>query len=509
MPQYKRISWKKGERIQEKISFGQKIKNGFRKNFNNPSFTFKEQMSFASGTFGFSMAQDMVGTFLIIFLTDYMGIAAGMITVLMLVTKIANALIDPVAGTIIDRTNTRFGKARPYLLLAPLPLCVTSILLFVVPNLSMTMRIVWVFCFYIVYGISDTFYDTSILTVSTRMTTNPKDRKNFYTVAEFASTLGSMLPGGVIPIFISLYASHEQKIYLLGALLFSLIGLATMLIPFNVLREKNLVITKPVPVKINAKAIFMNRPLLLSMVSRLFEGVRQVSFGAMIFLYKQTLGAYWLSTLIGGFSAALSYVGIALVPVLGKKFSPRSLIIIGFFYTGFCYLLMLIFGYTNIWIVGLFLTISGATSGLIRTSRKVLIADSTDYMEWKTWKKLGTPIRSDGMVFAMNSMSNRITNMFKDLLLPIGLAIIGYVSARTLGGYTVTVVQTDKTLTNIFYLVTLPGVVGNFFAGAVLFFDNFTGKKKEAILAELKELHQCEKEKNTANSLEVLAEGEV
>lgn len=467
-----------------------KVFESVKTTFNNPSFTIKEQLGYSAGCFGNTMAQDMIGTFLIIFLTDYMGIAAKYITLLMLAAQVINALMDPVAGGMVDRTHSKFGQARPYVLIAPLPLCITSILLFVVPNISMSMRIVYVFIFYILFCISDAFYDMSLMAVSARMTTNPADRSSFYTVSSFATSLGSMLPGGVTPVLISMYANYEKAIYLYGALFFSLIGFAAMITPFNTLREKNLAYAKEVSVKINLKAILMNKPLLLSMLSKFLECFRQLTFGGLIYLYKQTMGAYWLSSVVGVFSVTFSYIGTALVPFFCKKFSSRTLLIAGYVYTGSFYLLLTLLGYSNVWIVGGIIAVSGATSGLLTTARKILVADSTEYMEWKTWKKLGVPVRSDGMVFAMNSLSNRIAGAVKDLLLPIGLVVIGYIEAKSIGGITLNIVQSEATLNGIFYLVTVPGVVGNLLAGGVMLFDDYTGKKKARILKELDELHE-------------------
>ncbi len=457
--------------------------------FQNPSFSPKEMLGYSAGCFGNSMGQDMVGTFLVLFLTDFMGIAAGYITLLMVAVQVINAIVDPIAGAVVDRANTPYGKARPFVLLAPLPIAITSILLFVVPNVSMVGRIIWVFVFYIIYCVADSFYDMSLMTVSARMTTNTADRKNFYTIASLGSNLGTMLPGGVVPIFISLYAGYEQQIYLIAAIFFALVGFAMMILPFNLLREKNIQLLKPVPVQINAKAILMNKPLMLSMLSKLCECFRQVTFGALTYLYKQTLGAYWLSTLVGAFSVAFAYVGLLSLPLLGKKFSSRTIMIGSYFFTGTWYLVLLLCGYSNLFLVGAMVAVSGATSQLLGATRKVLVADSIEYMEWITWKKLGIPVRSDGMVFAMNSLANRFTSAVKDMLLPIGLTMIGYVSAQSVGGVTINVVQSEATLNGIFYLVTLPSIIGNFLAGGVLLFDDYTGKKKERILAELDELH--------------------
>ncbi len=490
------------------MNFFKKISQKIKRFAENPSFTLKEQLGFAAGSFGYYMGQDMIGTFIIIFLTDYMGIKAAMLLLLMTIAKVINALADPIAGALIDRTNTRWGKSRPYLLLTPFPLVVTSILLFVVPNISYTSRLIWVFSFYIIYCLADTFYDMSLLAVSARMSNNPNDRKNFYTFAEFAGTLGSMLPGGLIPVLISVYSHLEQQLYLIGAIVFGVLGLGAMIIPFFTLREKNLgVILKDTPAKINAKAIMLNGPLIISMIARIIEGIRQVSFGALAYFYRQTLGAFWLSTVIGFFSASFSYVSIALVPYFGKKHCARDIMIGGYFFSGFFYLLLHIVGYSNLFWVGALIAFSGATTGLVRTTRNILIADSIDYMEWRTWKKFGEPVRSEGMVFAMNSFAGRINTLLRDLWLPTGLIAIGYISAKTMGGVTINVVQEEKTLNRIFYLVTIPGIVGNFVSGGIFFFDTFRGEKRAAILAELAQMRAEQAQESLAEQAEQPIEG--
>ncbi len=208
----------------------------------------------------------------------------------------------------------------------------------------------------------------------------------------------------------------------------------------------------------------------------------------MAYFYRQTLGAFWLSTVIGFFSATFSYISIASVPYFGKKYSARDIMIGGYFFSGFFYLLLHIVGYSNLFWVGALIAFSGATTGLVRTTRNILIADSIDYMEWRTWKKYGEPVRSEGMVFAMNSFAGRINTLLRDLWLPTGLVAIGYISAKTMGGVTINVVQEEQTLNKIFYLVTIPGIAGNFLAGGIFFFDTFRGKKRTAILDELAQM---------------------
>lgn len=485
------------------------IREGWYKLKNNPSFTLKEQLGFASGSFGNCMGQDMIGTFFMFYMTDFMGITSQMLFVISLVAKIVNIIADPVAGGIYD-APPRNGKSRvkPFLLLTPFPISITSVLLFIVPAANMTVRIVYVFVFYLIFCISDAFYDMALMTTSARMTSDPNDRKNFYTVASFASTLGSMLPGGVIPMFMSMYKDHgtQEWIYIICAAVFGVVGLATMIMPGFTLKEKVQVSLKQTPVKINAKAILQNRPLITAVFAQIFDSIRQICYGALLYFYTHTLGAAWLSTAVGSVSSALSYVGIALIPFIGKKLAPRDIIAGGYLYTACFYIILLTVGSIFIGsgnvsgnmgfiaLAGICIALGGFPNGAIGAARRIQLADSADYMDWKMRKKYGVGTRSEGMVFAVNSMAGRINGFWKDLLLPLGLTFIGYVSKKD---GVEEVQQTSETLKGLFYLVAVPGVIGNLLPGLVTLLDNFRGKRRDRILAELMEMRKADGEIET------------
>ena len=184
-------------------------------------------------------------------------------------------------------------------------------------------------------------------------------------------------------------------------------------------------------------------------------------------------------------SSALSYGGLFSVPFIGKKLSSRDIVVLGYLHTAICYILLLICGYKNLWIVGILIALGGLPNAGMSAARRILLADSTDYMEWKSYKKYGVAQRNEGMVFAFSTMVSRISSLWKDLLVNGGLVLIGYQSAQTIGGQIVEAVQTPETLHGIFLLVAIPGIIGNLVPAIVMMFDNFTGKRKEKIMAEL------------------------
>ena len=200
-------------------------------------------------------------------------------------------------------------------------------------------------------------------------------------------------------------------------------------------------------------------------------------------------------------SSALSYGGLFSVPFAGKKFSSRDIVVYGYLHTAICYILLLICSYRNLWIVGILIALAGLPNAGASAAKRILLADSTDYMEWKSYKKYGIAQRNEGMIFAFNTMVSRITALWKELLINGGLALIGYQSAQNIGGQMVEAVQTPETLHGIFLLVAIPGIIGNLIPAIIMMFDNFTGKRKEKIMAELEEIRAKAKAMNEASEM--------
>ncbi|MEE0981103.1 MAG: MFS transporter [Acutalibacteraceae bacterium] len=470
-----------------------KLKEKFQSFKNNPDVALKEQVGYVSGVFGNCMGQDSVGTYTDQFMYDYMGLNSGHIVAMKSVTTGVNILIAPIVGILLDNNRSGKGNARRFMMASAIPFTLSSILLFVVPSASLTFNLLWSFILYLTFNIADTFFDVALSTLSVRMTPNAKSRKNFYTVAQIASTLGSMLPGGLVPIIIDLMDgdyNSEKWAFFSVALLFGVLGLFSMLVPCMTLKERNLVLPPKTEkkVKIDYKLILLNRPLLLLSLSQCVDSIRQVCYNSLPFFYKQTLNNYGMKTFVEAGSATLSYGYLLSIPFIGKKLSSRDIVVVSYLHTGICYLLLALFGYKNLWIVGILIALGGLPNAGMNAARRVLLADSTDYMEWKSYKKYGVAQRNEGMVFAFNTMVSRISALWKELLVNGGLALIGYQSAQMVNGEMVEAVQTPETLHGIFLLVAIPGIIGNLLPALIMSFDNFTGKRKEKIMAELEEI---------------------
>ena len=483
-----------------------KFKEKLQKFMDNPDVAFKEQMGYVSGVFGNCMGQDSVSTYTDQFMYDYMGLKSSHLVAMKSVTTGVNILVAPIVGLLLDSNRSGKGNARSFMMAAAIPFTLSSVLLFVVPSASLMFNVIWSFILYLTFNIADTFFDVALSTLSVRMTPNAKSRKNFYTVAQIASTLGSMLPGGLVPIVIQIFNGDynaEKWAFFSVALFFGVIGLFAMLVPCMTLKERNLVLPPQTEKKTNIdyKLILLNRPLLLLSLSQCIDSIRQVCYNSLPFFYKQTLNNYGMKAFVEAGSATLSYGYLLSIPFIGKKLSSRDIVVVSYLHTGICYLLLALFGYKNLWIVGILIALGGLPNAGMNAARRVLLADSTDYMEWKSYKKYGVAHRNEGMVFAFSTMVSRIADLWKELLVNGGLALIGYQSAQKVGDQMVEAVQTPETLHGIFLLVVIPGIIGNLIPGIIMMFDNFTGKRKEKIMAELEVIRAEAKAKLEAENV--------
>ena len=473
---------------------------------NNPSFTLKEQLGYAGGIFGNAMGQDSVQTFAEKFFRNFMGINNDRMILMSNILLGLGFAVPPIAGNILD-TPVQENKQTPskrILRLMPLPIAVSSLMLFIVPSTDRSVNFFWALLFNLIFNTTDGFYDISLNTLSLRMTTNAKDRKNFYTLGTFAAALGSMLPGWLIPIVVGKMADVTQQkwAYFFLSLVFSVLGVVSMFLPCFTLNEKLRVTKRPEKTRINwnrqtVSTVLHCRSFIVMEIATFFEQIRSISYTMLNYIYDDTFNDYGMKAIIDIISGTLNYAGLAAVPFVSNRLSARTVLSGSFAYTGVFYALMSLFGLRfdkdNVrkkrYLIGMLIGLAGMPNNAISASKKVVVGDATDYMEWYSDRKFGTPIRSEGLVSATQSILGNVFNIIKTNLYNILYKKIGY-QESTIGadGKTIKPVQTDDTLRGLYLMFTLCGLCGNMLAAVSYLFDNYTGKKREAILAELNEM---------------------
>ena len=508
------------------------------KTFSCSSASMKEQLGYAGGSLGSAMSRDVMDTYSDKFGRDFAKISDRMMLIINNAATAVSFALPPVVGAWVDSPQKgRISHLRAALRTMPIPFALTALLLFIVPSSTPIYNFIWIIALRILFDAADTFYDIAMTSLGFKLCTDPKDRAGFFTLASLASTVGSMLPGWIIPFIVGATDDLHSKQwrYFYVALVFCVLGVVSMYLPYfttgeridaaigELARKKRE--NEQEHVQWNREtisAILHNRPFMIAQLSLIFETIRKVTFKALPILYDNILGDFRMKGIIDPISGALSYVGLAAVPFVGKKISARNMMIGGYGYTSFFYVVMALFNFGGRskgsrgfdrghidfirkfrWVIGACLGLAGMPNAAQGAAKKIIIADSTDYMEWYGYRHFGTQIRSDGILSSASNIITKVSSLVQRNLYDISLIASDYkyntdktdaiVNKYKLKEAKVSEIEkriptNDKywgVLGKLFLAISLCGLIGNVLAGAVFLFDNFTGRRRDQILEEL------------------------
>jgi sugar (glycoside-pentoside-hexuronide) transporter len=174
---------------------------------------FSEKLIWALGqSTGRQFITALVSTYILVFLTDVFGIAAGAAGVIMTIATVWDAINDPMLGSIADKTKSRWGKYRPYLLFVPLPLSIVAVLLFAAPELSATGKIVYAAVLYICYGMLVTCIEIPYTALLPTMTRNEMERNDAISLSTFIASLVILVVTSFTPDLVKVIGGDRPNV---------------------------------------------------------------------------------------------------------------------------------------------------------------------------------------------------------------------------------------------------------------------------------------------------------
>lgn len=379
--------------------------------------------------------------FLMFAFTDLLGILPAAVGMLLLLARMFDAVNDPLMGYVVERTRTRWGKFRPWLLISPLPLGLLTVAMFHNPGLPPTQTLIYAYVIYFAWTIIYTLTDVPIWSLTATMSRNVQERSRVVSIARVGSILGI----GVAAIFVPVVAQmispdSKQEGYFFAVLLFVCIAVPALSLAFFGVREQ----VTPTKEKhtLRQQAIWLrdNRPLQLLVVSSLL-GFMSVSGATIVPYYAEyVLGNIGLIGPLMGALIAGVIVGIFPTMYLARFFSKTSLNIwAAVLRFGFGILYYLV-GFDNLPLVFGLSFLLGVLSGPNAVLIPVMIGDTIDYMERKTG------IRSEALAFAAFTFSNKASSGLAAWMTGMIFAVTGYVANQA---------QTESATDGIFAMVAL------------------------------------------------------
>lgn len=451
-------------------------------------------LGYLLGPAGALLLNAVLATYLNVYYTDVLKLThvwgGAFLVVFPIVSKIIDAVTNVCMGYIIDRTHTREGKARPWLLLSAPLLTVTGILLFTVPSGSETVQVIWVMVSYnLFYSFAYTIFNMShglMVPLSIRDTTQRGSLSVFNQISNIMMT--GILVALVFPMVIMPIIGADQGKWIALMSLLSILALPLTLVEYYFTKERVTLETQAeeavsVPLKQQLKAIFTDRYMLLIyayfLVYILGTSIKNLS---LVYYCNYVLGTYndgMTQTLISVIGGVPMGIGIFAVWPLAKKFGKRNLTLAGF--------ILYTIGSAICWmfptdmvvvLVGQFIkNIGGLPCSYVFMA---MFADVLDHMEWKK------NFRCDGIAMSVYNiisvaMVGICTGIFNGLL-----AKTGYVAPEVVNGVTVAAEQTAAVRNAItFGFVGLEVFTGSILAVLLIFLnvEKTIGREQQEIRA--------------------------
>jgi glucuronide carrier protein len=433
-----------------------------------------QYVGYAVGDASNNLTFSMVSAFLLIYYTDVAGISAAAAGTLFLVVRIWGGVTDLIAGQRVDRTSTRWGRFRPYLLFGPIPLLALLVALFSIPGgLGDGGKLAWAYVSYALFSLAYSFVNIPYGSLAAAMTQQPDERAKLSTSRVVSASLTILLIAVVVSPQVS-GGGDLQRSLTITTIVFAVIGLALYLWCFAVSRETVERDPQPVNLRGTVDMLGHNRPLIILCASSLLFLTGQFSV--------QTVGVYYARDVLGNADlyivmTIVQTVGMvlaaAIVPnavgALGKK---RVYLIAGL--TAAIAGVGVAVAPGSAPAVGIaFFGLFGIGVGIINTLLFALQADTVDYGEWKSG------VRAEGGSYAALSFTRKAGQGVGGAAAAFTIGLGGYVSGATS--------QTDAAVTSIKVAAGAVPAAALLAATAIMTAYPLTEKAFRALVAEVAE----------------------
>ncbi|MCD7872697.1 MAG: glycoside-pentoside-hexuronide (GPH):cation symporter [Clostridiales bacterium] len=446
----------------------------------------------AGQVFGYNL---VAGGYLSLFFTKVFGIPEKAVATMILILGIWDTINDPIMGSVIDKTRTRFGKLRPYLMFVPIPLSVATIMLFAGPEIladakSTTVKIIYMYISYFIWEFFYTIGDVPFWGLSTAISPSPSDRTRAISSARLISGVIGGLSTTLLVVMMDFSNKGVWKItlsqdFLILAIIAGTAGMALLSLAGWKTKERVVQSVKEPSVIEGFKVMFRNKPLMLIIASNVLGTLSSLASVFQTYYYSEVLdlnsAVLWIN-LPGTIFGYLTYL---LIPKLKKRLDNRQIVLLNlgsrFVVSTLVFLLGLKFYNSNIVVISVLLMVQNFIFSFFNTINMVIptemIGDTVDYMEWKTGE------RNEGVSFSVLTFVSKLTGSVSTSLGTALLPVIG-LSFVNSGGQQVAV-KGEHTDLYIWALFTvIPYTLGLLAMVPYLFYD-LTGDKLMKIRSDM------------------------
>ena len=449
----------------------------------------KQFAAYGLGAVGKDMVYALSASYIMYYYQDILGLSATFVGFILMIARVFDAANDPFMGVVVAKTNSRWGKFRPWLFTGTILNAFVLYALFAAPAVSGKALMIYFAVMYILWGVTYTMMDIPFWSMIPAVTSTTKDRENLSVVGRTSAGVGYALINVFTVMAVSkLGGGIERTGFRLFALIIAILFVIFILFTCFTIREQKEENMQTTSVKEMFKALFNNDQAIVTVVTIvLINSALYITSNLLIYFFKYDIGgttwkdAYTLFTSAGGISQILGMMVV--YPILRSKLSNTIIFKLSLCLAifGYAFLLALcLLGYSSVltmlMVPGVIIFIS---NGILTVLTTVFLANTVDYGEAKTGH------REESVIFSMQTFVVKAASGLAVFITGVSLDLIGLTSKDGLGEGIPTF---TSPLLGLRLLMTILPIIGLVLA-IILFTRKFiiSDEKAEQIRKQLEE----------------------
>ena len=368
---------------------------------------FWTKVIYGTGDLGFSMNNSIISSLFPIFMMDVIGLSPALVAIILFVGRSWDYINDPIVGYLSDRTRSRWGRRRPFLLFGAIPFGLSFILLWLSPNLSQTGLIVYYSVAYIIYEAMATIVYMPYYALTPELTEDYDERTKLTSFRMLFNILGSLV-AYVFPMLVigSMVPDNTKKVMVMALIAAAIAATPLLLVFFGTKEKKEYMLEKQPKLIPSIKAAFKNRPFIFGAGIYLLTWMTIVVLETNLLIYiKYILERQGQSSLI---MASIFVTAIFALPIwnwAAKHWNKRLAYIIGVsFWAVVMIVLILVTPQTPFWIIMILCIMAGIGVSAAQVLPWAIIPDAIEWDEWMTFE------RHEGMFYSLITLLGKIGN---------------------------------------------------------------------------------------------------
>jgi len=383
----------------------------------------KEKASYGLGDFASQLSWQVVSSYLLVFYTDVFGLAPAMISIILLVARVWDGINDPMMGMIMERTKSRWGRFRPYLLFMGPIMALFNVLTFLAPNIGGTAKIVYAFVTYIGLGMSYTAINIPYGGLATVMSTDTSERASLNMWRTIGAFSGAFFVNLATMRLIQFFGKGGGNGYLMTVIIYSIASVPMFFICFKNCKER--CAPKPgqhITIQESIHCVVANKPLLAVMLYSFLQNLSMnLRLGTLAYYFIYVVGNPTLMATLLPMEIVCAIISTPIGTKFANKVGMKKASIIGSIIRSVAIALLFFVDPSNIALLTA-LTVIVGLSNFFGATTNTMVATCIDYAE----DKLG--VRADGTIYAASSLVTKIASAVAGSVGVLAIAAFGYVA---------------------------------------------------------------------------------